>query len=95
MNAGGKAMSPSTQPSGRHSPNALCLLTPSCCWCDTQVASTQHPSGLKLHSAATFRQEHGFEPCSYPDFLALVGKPKASIKGVGVSTKLAKTLLNK
>jgi hypothetical protein len=61
----------------------------------TQVASTQHPSGLKLHSAASFRHEYGIKPCSYPDYLALVGKKEASIKGVGVSAKLAKTLLAK
>lgn len=63
--------------------------------CLTQVASSQHPSGLKLHSAASFRHEYGCEPSSYPDYLALVGKKEASIKGVGVSAKIAKTLLVK
>lgn len=60
-----------------------------------QVASAQHPSGLMLHSAAAFQAEYGFQPAAYPDFLALVGKKEASITGVGVSAKLAKTLLAK
>lgn len=60
-----------------------------------QVASAQHPSGLMLHSAAAFEREMGFSPAAYPDFLALTGKKEASIPGVGVSAKLAKTLLAK
>jgi len=60
-----------------------------------QVASAQHPSGLALHSAASFRRTFGFEPAAYPDYLALVGKKEASIPSVGMSSKLAKTLLAK
>lgn len=48
-----------------------------------------------LHSAAAFEREMGFSPAAYPDFLALTGKKEASIPGVGVSAKLAKTLLAK
>jgi hypothetical protein len=60
-----------------------------------QVASAQYPSGLKLHTAAAFQQEYGFHPRAYPDFLALVGKKEASLQGVGIYAKLAKTLLSK
>ena len=60
-----------------------------------QVASLQRPSGLKLHSAAGFQHEFSFHPPAYPDYLALVGKQEAGIKGVGLSSKLAKTLLHK
>jgi hypothetical protein len=60
-----------------------------------QVASKQHPSGLHLHSAASFAAAHGFAPQAYPDCLSLTGKPDAGIAGVGVSAKLARTLLNK
>jgi hypothetical protein len=59
------------------------------------VASKQHPSGLQLRSAASFAAAHGFAPRAYPDWLSLAGKPDAGIAGVGVSTKLARTLLNK
>jgi hypothetical protein len=48
-----------------------------------------------LHSAAAFEREMGFSPAAYPDFLALTGKKEASIAGVGLSAKLAKTLLAK
>ncbi|WIA21730.1 hypothetical protein OEZ85_000895 [Tetradesmus obliquus] len=60
-----------------------------------QVASRQYPSSLQLHSAASFAAAQSLQPGAYPGLLALAGKPEAGIAGVGVSAKLARTLLSR
>lgn len=37
-----------------------------------QVASRQHPSGLQLHSAASFAAAHSLQPGAYPGLLSLL-----------------------
>jgi hypothetical protein len=65
--------------------------------CPEQVPSAQQPSGLALHSAASWWQQHGLPPGRYPDLLALTrgSKESGGPAPVGLSPKLAKTLLQK
>lgn len=58
-----------------------------------QVPTPNHPSGLRLHSAASFHSANAFPAAHYADYLSLVGKPDASVQGLGVSSKVAKRLV--
>ena len=41
------------------------------------------------------QQHEGLPPALYPDYLALVGKLEAGVKGAGISARAAKTLLRR
>jgi hypothetical protein len=55
-----------------------------------QVSSTTTTSSSTSHSSTKRRR---IPPALYPDYLALVGKPEAGIKGAGVSSNAALGLL--
>lgn len=64
-------------------------------WYVAQMTSHQFPSGLQLHSVESFQAAQGFSPSCFADYLALVGKKEAGIPGIGITPKLARTLLKR
>ena len=62
---------------------------------ESEGCSVTGDSGGMMGGGLGVGAKGGLTPSSYADFLALVGKPEAGVKGVGLSASAAKTLLRR
>mmetsp|Transcript_5613 Transcript_5613/g.15720 ORF Transcript_5613/g.15720 Transcript_5613/m.15720 type:complete len:267 (+) Transcript_5613:307-1107(+) len=70
------------------------LLGPAVAWLELMDHPTHsNPCACVLHTEESFTSLTGFPPQAYPQFLALVGKPSAGVKPLGVGKNIAQRLI--